>query len=140
MPRAGGVSAFAFQGTNAHTVLSATCRSALTAISNPSEAWTARASHARRHWPLPPAHTLLRHAAVLAAATSCRATAIVFEADATAPGLAFLWDHRVRGLALLPATAMTEMFAGAASIAMQVGASAPHLLCWTASCNGRHIT
>ncbi len=128
MPCAGGVSAFAFQGTNAHAVLSATRHSASTALPGPVTTWTADPPHARRHWPLPPAHALLRHAAVLAAATGRCPAVLVLEADAAAPGLAFLRDHRVRGLALLPATAMTEMFAGAASIAVQVGASASCLL------------
>lgn len=139
MPCAGGVSAFAFQGTNAHAVLSVIRHGAPIATRRPAHAWTACDPHARRHWPLPPAHALLRHAMVLAAATSRGPAVMVIEADAAAPGLAFLRDHRVRGLPLLPATAMTEMFAGAATIVVQVGASLPRLSCCTASCSRRHV-
>ena len=122
------MSAFAFQGTNAHAVLSVTPHSACAALRGPQDARTAGPLHKRRHWPLPPAHALLRHAEVLAAATGRGPASLVFEADAAAPGLAFLREHRVRGLALLPATAMTEMVSGAASIAVQVSAIETQLL------------
>ena len=137
-PCSGGASAFAFQGTNAHAVLSVIRHGASTALPGSPEAWTAGTPHARRHWPLPPAHALLRHATVLAAANSRGSATLVLDADAAAPGLAFLRDHRVRGLALLPATAMTEMFAGAASTVLQAGTFVPRLPIWTASCYARH--
>lgn len=118
------MSAFAFQGTNAHAVMSISLRSPPVASHGPVAAWMGGPPHGRRHWALPPAHALLRHAALLSAAATSRGAAMLFEADSAAPALTFLQDHRVRGLALLPATAMSEMFAGAGSIAVQVGAHA----------------
>ena len=95
--------------------------------------WAAPSEHARRHWALPPAHVLLRHAAVLRAAGG-RSSEVVFEGDPAAPALAFLLDHRVRGRALLPATAMVEVFAGMALMAWQVKQQFP----WPESYNQQH--
>ena len=117
LPSAGGVSAFAFQGTNAHAVLSTDlCRAFI--ARGPATAWMGGRQHARRCWALPPAHVLLRHAAVNSAAA--RRSEMVFQCDPAAPAVAFLLDHRVRGRALLPATAMVELLAGAAAIAWKV--------------------
>ena len=85
------VSAFAFQGTNAHALVEALGSEAAPAA--------APASWQRRwHYVLPAAHLL---------AASVRVTAqpqrsVHFAAPLNRPQLAYLWDHRVMGKAIFP--------------------------------------
>lgn len=91
-PRAGGaafgattgVSAFAFQGTNAHVVLAPGVAAGAADVAAPT--WTAR----RAVTAAPPRHRLLLRAAV--AASDGRVTPQV---DLGCARLAYLWEHRV---------------------------------------------
>ena len=95
-----GVSAFAFQGTNAHAVVEAALPSAPAHDNQLPQlpVW----QHKRQHV-LPEAHLLIAAAAVTgqrgSAATLRRA---VFHAELAAASLAFMWDHTVLGKALFP--------------------------------------
>ncbi len=110
-----GVSAFAFQGTNAHAVLCAA----------PPGAGAPRAQPApwrrQRHWFTPvELHLLLARAGAPAGGPGA-ARGMRFEARLDRPALAFLWDHRVAAAPLLPAAAMLELATAAAAAAVQTG-------------------
>ena len=101
---AAGVSAFAFQGTNAHAVLTAA-----SGDGGPTDAALSLPWCRARHWfaPAPPG-ALARRVAVAVP------TAATFAAPLGAPSLAYLWHHVVGGTPLLPATAALEAAAAAA--------------------------
>lgn len=125
-----GVSAFAFQGTNAHAVLSAPTGSAPglgqgSTYAQPPQQW-----QQQRHWFMPvELHVFMSHACAVARASST-GTQIWLEARLSKAALAYLWDHRVAGRALLPAAAMLEMAAAAAAALAQAAGlpDAPTLL------------
>ncbi|GBG00647.1 type I polyketide synthase, partial [Raphidocelis subcapitata] len=117
-----GVSAFAFQGTNANVILEAGGRlmlagAAALAPPQPPTQW-----RRARFWPLPPASALVRSASVAAAAGG-RPVVATLQARLGAPALAYLWDHRVAGRAVLPAAAFLD-FAAASSRALLAPAAA----------------
>jgi len=144
-----GTSSFGMSGVNAHAILSAAPASS----SAPAPARTAHGAAAqpillqRRDFlqvaGLPIGHPLLYHASALAGGTPVsKATSLAAERDqmvvefavplAARPRLAFLWDHRVRGVALLPAAAFLEMGAAAArALLPPPGHSAPPALAGT---------
>lgn len=103
----GGVSSFAFQGTNAHAVVSTTSRDA----NHGSPLLAGVALHLpmqkQRHWVLPKPHSLLL------LASSQRET-VIMQCQLADPNLAFLMDHQVMGRPLFPAAAMLEVAAAAA--------------------------
>lgn len=101
---ASGVSAFAFQGTNAHAVLlRAGCLPA--SMQAVSHTW-----QRRRFWFAPPPHALASR--VVAASQSAVELQVVLHA----PALAHLWDHQVQGRALLPGAAMFEAAVAAGTL------------------------
>lgn len=106
-----GISAFAFQGTNAHTIV--------TQIDDPdprfqggSLAPVSDATFSRQwYWFMP---TCLR---LLDRCTVASSGAVVLQCAHDSPALVFLRDHRVRGRELLPAAAMLDMALGAGQVA-----------------------
>lgn len=97
---ASGVSAFAFQGTNAHVVLSQHALQGcpvLHAASCCMGLW-----QRRRTW-----YTVRPHALLVRLEGAARPT-IQLTCSLSAANLSFLWDHRVAGRALLPGAAMYE--------------------------------
>jgi len=110
-----GVSAFAFQGTNAHAVLCAAPASAA-GVGAHAPPW-----RRQRHWFTPvELHVLLVRAGAPAGGPGAD-RGMRFEARLDRPALAFLWDHRVAAAPLLPAAAMLELAAAAAAAAAQAG-------------------
>ena len=125
-----GVSAFAFQGTNAHAVVSAPTGSGPGLGQGPTCEQPPQQWRQRRHWFTPvELHVLLSHARAVASARSSGAQ-IRLETRLSRPSLAYLWDHQVAGRALLPAAAMLEMAAAAAATLAQAAGlpEAPALL------------
>ena len=111
-----GVSAFAYQGTNAHTRLAPPSSLApqTTSIDDASLTLWRRA----RHWFRPRAHAL---AARVARASAAGAG---FDAPLASPSLAWLAQAVVAGTPLVPVSALCEAAAGAAaSLAPQAGAA-----------------
>jgi acyl transferase domain-containing protein len=94
-----GVSAFAFQGTNAHAVLAAVSGSSSSVAVQLEQlpAW-----QGKRQYVLPEAHLLITAATVSAAGASRR---VLFHAELAAASLAFLWDHQVMGKGIFPGEA-----------------------------------
>lgn len=101
----GGVSSFAFQGTNAHAVLSAAAQPR-----TPTQTDSLMLQQ-QRYWVLPRAHPLLTSAV-------CSPSSVIMQCSLAEPGLAFLLDHQVLGRALFPAAGMLELAAAAASALM----------------------
>ena len=97
-----GVSAFAFQGTNAHVIMAASTASDSTDCRNMLGRQTVVQFQQQRHWLAPPPHALLL-TAVAANET------LTFHADLTSSASAFLLDHVVSEQCLLPATAFLEL-------------------------------
>ena len=102
-----GVSAFAFQGTNAHVIMQA--------ASVASEAATAAVKstslllHQQRHWVAAPAHAMLVYAGVHLGHAGVHLGQITYQADVASPSCAYLLDHVVSEQPLLPATAFFEL-------------------------------
>ena len=88
-----GVSAFAFQGTNAHALLEAKPAEMATNVQSISAAMCTW-QHKRQY--------VLPEATPLIAAASAGGTKALFLAELTASSLAFMWDHRVMGKAIFP--------------------------------------
>ena len=101
----GGVSSFAFQGTNTHAVLSA-----VPGVSaHPTDVSGGLAGVMQRHrlWVLPKPHSLLTVA-------QTDPSIVTMQCQLNDPRLTFLLHHRVMGRALFPAAGMLEAAAAAA--------------------------
>ena len=103
----GGVSSFAFQGTNAHAVVSTTSGDAKHGSSLSAGVGLHLPMQKQRHWVLPKPHSLLL------IASSQRET-VIMQCQLADPNLAFFMDHQVMGRPLFPAAAMLEVAAAAA--------------------------
>ena len=103
----GGVSSFAFQGTNAHAVVSTFPGDSIRRSSQHQRDGAPLARQKQRHWVLPKPHSLLTLAA-------SHKQAVIMQCQLADPQLAFLSDHHVMGRALFPAAAMLEVAAAAA--------------------------
>lgn len=101
-----GISSFAFQGTNAHALLQQHTVAATAATRSALVTWSRQ-----RAWVAPPTHALLQSASVVSGQPR-RQQHVSLEAALATPQLAFLWEHRVKGLVMLPATAFVEMAVG----------------------------
>lgn len=106
-----GVSAFAFQGTNAHAVLSAAAVGS-TPLHASADLEALPAWQSRRHYVLPEAHLLIASAAVAPAPTGSAgrgASRVLFHAELAAASLAFIWDHQVMGKPLFPGESSRDL-------------------------------
>jgi len=103
----GGVSSFAFQGTNAHAVVSTTSGDANHGSSLSAGIALHFPMQKQRHWVLPKPHSLLVFA-------SSQRDTVIMQCQLADPNLAFLMDHHVMGRPLFPAAAMLEVAAAAA--------------------------
>ena len=98
---ASGISAFAFQGTNAHAML-------VQGSDLPDEPRAGGSQwQRRRFWFAPPPHALAHSVAAASPA------AVRLQAALQVPAMAYLWDHKVQGQPLLPGAAMFEAAAAA---------------------------
>lgn len=108
-----GVSAFAFQGTNAHVIMqsnSSTAHAAARGMSHRQLPWKMN-----RHWLAPQAHLLLSRFLKLSSST------VVMQCQLQKPNLAMLLDHQVQGRALFPAAGFLELAHAAATMAVSIG-------------------
>ena len=113
-----GVSAFAFQGTNAHAVLQRPAGRPNTSRLGSTD-WQRESL-----WLAPQLHAMLHSAAVSAAAahgkggasTSQRVLTVECQLSTT-PRLAYVWDHVVSGKVLFPGAAFFELAAATAKLA-----------------------
>jgi len=100
-PMLRGVSAFAFQGTNAHVMVAAPASVGTAAVAHRGRAavW-----NRERLWLSAPHHPLIQSAVAAPKAATVR-----FEACLSVDHQMYLWDHRVAGRGLLPAAAFLEV-------------------------------
>ena len=113
-----GVSAFAFQGTNAHAVL----QSASGALESPASRQQSRPAWQRqRLWYCCQARAVVQRAVAVSGAQ------VSFQTLLSQPSLGFLLDHRIQGAALFPGASMFDM---ACSAAAALHSS------WESSCGG----
>jgi acyl transferase domain-containing protein len=111
-----GTSSFAFQGTNAHVILSSSA-----SVSSPQEEEEIQQRAAtpwqhKRYWYAASPTSLLGTAKALNSRTS---SFITFQTNLKKSALSFLYDHRVRGRAVFPAAAMLETTSAAAQAALE---------------------
>jgi hypothetical protein len=113
-----GVSAFAFQGTNAHALLARPEAGSLPKTSRlAAVGWQREAC-----WVAPPVHIML-HSARSVGAGSARKASMQMECHLSAtPRLASFWDHRVAGRVLFPGASFFEL--ATAAIKMAAGKTA----------------
>ena len=110
-----GVSSFAFQGTNAHALVRQAQGARAVSSAARLAAWARQ-----RLWVAPPVHAMLQSAAAVAGRRS-RQQQLLLEGFLSAPRLAFLWEHTVVSLPLLPASAFLELGTAAAGILLNSG-------------------
>ena len=109
-----GVSAFAYQGTNAHAILGATHHS-LVAGTQSTITWETAFV-----WPLPHVHAMVGSALALK-------QKVTMHTRIGGPLLGYLWDHRVNDRALLPGTGCMEMATAAGYTILSEASNHEHL-------------
>lgn len=119
-----GVSAFAFQGSNAHVIVTSTAQgldmAALNRSSRSAAGWSSPSVpwSTSRVWVHPVPCTLLTSVVKSAAGRG-----VVYELELSAAHMAHVWDHRVSGAALVPGVLFMEMAACALQQALLVSGS-----------------
>lgn len=122
-----GISAYAFQGTNAHAIIQRTPLDDL-ASSPPNTSHPAVALWQKEaHWVGPAVHVMLHNSRSMAAGTGKAAVRLECRLSAT-PRLSFFWDHRVSGRLLFPGAGFFELSTAAIKAATgKAGAAAAGL-------------
>ena len=111
-----GTSAFAFQGTNAHAIMSVQPAAAASSPSSAKQA-TSLPFEQKRYWVAPLVHPLLTSFKPLHAQHSMA----MFEASLATPTAAYLWDHAVAGRALMPGAGTFDLACSAARLLTAAG-------------------
>jgi hypothetical protein len=127
----GGVSAFAFQGTNAHAFVSKDHAqgAAFCVPTAPVLFLRAAAAGRARFWVLPPAHPFASSVRIAGGKASGAPRGAVFECSLLAPRLALFSDHAVFGRVLFPAAGMLEAALAAGSLSVEASASGVLSVC-----------
>jgi NADPH:quinone reductase-like Zn-dependent oxidoreductase/acyl carrier protein len=108
-----GLSAFAFQGTNAHIVVGRLNQT------TEERDLCSKISYKRRYWICPEMHPLIN-------IVSSASEAITFHTNMTRPRQQYLMDHVVAGRSILPGTAFMESSAAACRISLVNGEEHEH--------------
>ena len=109
-----GISSFAFQGTNAHAVLSQPSALPLQPLNSTNPAWQ------KHHISvLPPMHACMH-----SVTTAAKRTVATFEWQLHKQSSAYLYDHVVQGRGILPAAAYLEMVTTAVAISTAASSTA----------------
>ena len=103
-----GTSAFAFQGTNAHAIMSV--QSPATASQSAMAKTVILPFQRKRHWVASPVHPLLT------SFKSNQSQVTFLEANLSTPSAAYLWDHMVAGRALMPGAGSFDLACSAAKL------------------------
>lgn len=103
-----GISAFAFQGTNAHVIVqSSIAQSAVAGVTHTQLTWRMNS-----HWLAPRIHMLLSRFVKLSSST------VVMQCQLQKPNLAMLLDHQVLDRALFPAAGFLELAHASATMSV----------------------
>lgn len=105
-----GISSFAFQGTNAHALVRQSTGSNALGSNSSGGLW-----HHQRVWVAPTVHAVLQNVSVSTNVLR-RQRQLSFEGRLNGPRLAFMWEHAVKDLTLLPASAYIDAAASAAGL------------------------
>ena len=105
-----GTSAFAFQGTNAHAIMSV--QPAAAAPQSTVRAAVTVPLQRKRYWVAPSVHSLLTSFK----AQHAQHSMAMFEAVLTRPAAAYLWDHVVVGRCLMPGAGTFDLACSAARL------------------------
>lgn len=111
-----GVSSFAFQGTNAHIIISSVAVSSLSQVEEAQQGAMTPWQH-KRYWYAVTPNSLLGTAKTLE--KNKTPSIITFQTNLRKSALSFLHDHRVRGRAVFPAAAMLETTSAAVQAAVE---------------------
>lgn len=106
-----GVSSFAFQGTNAHALLRQVVADGAGVVESSKLATWSR----RRVWVAPPCNPLMQMFS-LGAGKRGKQQHVLLEGRLATPRLAFLQDHRIKGMTLAPAAAFLQAAAESAAM------------------------
>lgn len=118
----GGISSFAFQGTNAHALLGRQLTAGSCSLPGPTTSFLEASGALRaRLWVLPAAHPLIASGGVSGSGAARVAT---FECHLLAPRLALYADHVVFGRDLFPGAGMLEAALAAGSAVLDAGSPA----------------
>ena len=112
-----GISAFAFQGTNAHVIMQHSAAQHSTAQSAVGTSHSKLPWKMNSHWLAPQAHLLLSRFLKLSSTT------VVMQCQLQKPNLAMLLDHQVLDRALFPAAGFLELAHASATVAVSQGNS-----------------
>ena len=117
-----GVSAFAFQGTNAHIIMAAPAAASGGGLVAPNQDGTTLSTHweRSRYWLQPRAYGTIGSAAV----SGFLAQKVIFSCQLAAGSLASLQDHIVSGRCILPAAGFLEAAAAAGKSLLLLGDAA----------------
>jgi acyl transferase domain-containing protein/NADPH:quinone reductase-like Zn-dependent oxidoreductase/acyl carrier protein/NAD(P)-dependent dehydrogenase (short-subunit alcohol dehydrogenase family) len=116
-----GISSFAFQGTNAHVMLSSMPGSALYTEKEEAQERAVTPWQHKRYWYAAPPSSLLGTAKILVSVKT--PLVITFHTNLKKSALSFLHDHRVRSRAVFPAAAMLEATSAAVQAAVETHTS-----------------
>ena len=126
----GGISSFAFQGTNAHAILGKQTGAAGFALPGASQAFLVAAAVQRtRYWVLPAAHPLVGSTRLGSGRAGAAGRSLTFECQLLAPRLALFSDHIVFGRVLFPGAGMLEAALAAGYTAVQDGSGSALAVC-----------
>ena len=120
----GGISSFAFQGTNAHALIGKHLSASGFHLPDPTAARLAAGDLQRaRFWVFPAAHPLVGTAATHSSSRRGGPKVVVFECQLLAPRLALYAHHAVFGRVLFPAAGMLEAVLAAGATALDAAAA-----------------
>ena len=118
-----GTSAFAFQGTNAHAIMSVKPAAEAAARSTGQKA-VALPFQQKRFWVAPLLHPLLN----TFKPQHDQHSVVVFEANLAVPSAAYLWDHMVAGQSLMPGAGTFDLAWSAARLLTASGHTSSTML------------
>lgn len=129
-----GISAFAFQGTNAHTVIQRSQFGTDESDNLPNIACHASQFQWRKHytWVHPAPHPLL-HSIFTPKGSHLNNDRVVFTSKVVQESCAYIWDHQVAGKALFPGAGFMELAFAAVNVLRLTSGDSTYVVTLTAA-------